>query len=219
MSWERTERTLSDLQERLGSAQTPEQCQAIGQLARDSLISLAQSGFRADTHWQNDKPIPSPTDSKRQLEAYVDFALAGGSKEEVCSFLRAAVQLSDALTHKRTATPKDTKLSVIATEAVIRFVATIEEHEFADGSAGWEGVEVRGRYFSWGGPKLHALDDRAPIPAPFEAIEAMRNAGHKPVFGLRDKLHRQDCCFVSLLQNRPRANSGLIPPHLASRRE
>lgn len=190
MSWERTERTLADLQERLGSAQTPEQCQAIGQLARDSLISLAQSVFRADIHWRSDNPIPSPTDSKRQLDAYVDFALAGGSKEEGRSFLRAAVQLADALTHKRTATPKDAKLCVIATDASIRFIATLEEHELADSAVAWEGVKSRGRYFAWDGPKLHALADRPPISAPLEAIEAIRNAGHKPVFGAREKLYQ-----------------------------
>lgn len=190
MSWERTERTLTELHERLMAAETPEQCQAIGQLARDSLISLAQSVFRVDRHWRSDKPIPSPTDAKRQLEAYVEFELAGGSKEESRAFLRAAVQLADALTHKRTATPKDAKLCSIATDAVVRFVAALEGHELADSSVAWEGVEVRGRYFAWDGPALHALDDRAAIPAPLEAIEAIRNAGHKPVFGVRDKLHK-----------------------------
>jgi hypothetical protein len=190
MSWERTERTLADLQERLASAQTPEQCQAIGQLARDSLISLAQSVFRADIHWRTDEPIPSPTDSKRQLDAYVGFVLAGKSNEEARGFLRAAVQLADALTHKRTATPKDAKLCSIATEALIRFVATLEDHELSNSRVEWQGVEIRGRYFAWDGPKLHALDDRPPIPAPLEAIEAIRNAGHKPVFGLREKLYK-----------------------------
>ena len=190
MSWDRTERTLTELHERLTAAQTPEQCQAIGQLARDTLISLAQSVFRVEPHWRSNKPVPSPTVSKRQLEAYVDVELAGGSKEEARAFLRAAVQLGDALTHKRTATPKDAKLCSIATDAVVRFVATLEGHDLRDSNVAWEGVEVRGRYFAWDGPTLHALVDRAAIPAPLEAIDGIRGAGHKPVFGTRDKLYK-----------------------------
>lgn len=190
MSWERTERTLSELNERLSSAETPEQCQAVGVLARDALISLAQSVFRPEIHWGVDEAVPSPTDSKRQLDAYLTFRLAGRSNEASRGFIRAAVQLADALTHKRTATPNDARLASLAVEAVIRFIAVLEEHELTDSQVDWEGVQVRGRYFAWDGPRLHALDDRAPIPAPLEAISALRDAGHKPVFGLREKLHQ-----------------------------
>jgi hypothetical protein len=52
----------------------------------------------------------------------------------------------------------------------------------------WKGVERRGRYFAWDGPTLHLLDDRAPIPAPEIAIEAIRQSGATPSFGRKDRL-------------------------------
>lgn len=176
--------------DRLRSAETPEQYQAIGQLGRDALVSLAQSVFRPEVHWRVSEPVPSATDSKRQLDAYLATSLAGGSNEETRSYVRSSVQLADALTHKRTATHTDAKVVAIATESLIRLVAALEDHELADSDVGWQGIQVGSRYFAWDGPTLHSLPDRPPIPAPLDAIEGIRTAGHKPVFGTREKLYQ-----------------------------
>jgi hypothetical protein len=190
MSWDRTERTLRDFRQRLATAETPEQCQAIGQLARDSLISLAQAVFRPDVHWRSAEPVPSSTDSKRQLEAYLAIAFAGGAQDEARSYARTSIQFADALTHKRTATPKDAKLAALAADSLIQLIALSEGHELADSEIEWQGVTTRNRYFAWDGPTLHGLPDRSAIPAPLEAIEALRAAGHKPLFGTRAKIHQ-----------------------------
>ncbi len=188
MSWERTQRTLLQFQQGLSTAETPEQCQAIGALARDALISLAQAVFEPTVHWHATDPPPSATDSKRQLEAYVAVAFAGGGKEEARSLVRSAVQLADALTHKRTATSKDARLAAVAAEAVIRLIAIAEDHELPGSDANWHGVQAGTRYFAWDGPQLHALPDRQPIPAPQTAIDALKASGHTPSFGRRDRL-------------------------------
>jgi hypothetical protein len=190
MSWDRTDRTLVELRQRLADAETPEQCQAVGQLARDALISLAQAVFRADLHLEPGQPVPSPTDSKRRLQAYVAVAFAGGSREEVRSYAIAAVHLADAVTHKRTAVLKDAKLASLAVHSLVRVIALAEGHELADSDVDWQGVKVRNRYFAWDGPALHGLPDRTAIPAPQEAIDAIRKLGHKPLFGRHDKLPR-----------------------------
>lgn len=52
----------------------------------------------------------------------------------------------------------------------------------------WASVEIRGRFFAWDGPTLHALEARSPIQAPEEAIAALRAAGHTPSFGRTSKL-------------------------------
>lgn len=52
----------------------------------------------------------------------------------------------------------------------------------------WRGVEVRGRYFAWDGLPLHSLKDWPPVPAPEFAIDAIRQLGHTPSFGRREKL-------------------------------
>jgi len=192
MSWDRTERTPRDLRERLSSAETPEQCQTIGQLARDAIISYRKRSFRPELHWRLPDPVPSVTDSKRQLEAYVAVAFAGGSNEETRSYARAAVQLADALTHKRTATSRDARMAALGAEFLIRLIALADSHELIDSHIEWQGVEARNRYFAWDGPTLHSLADRSPIPAPLEAVDALRAAGHKPVFGTSAKLlHHQ----------------------------
>jgi len=188
VSWERTQRTLLQFQQALSTAETPEQCQAIGALARDALISLAQAVFRRDVHWRTSDPAPSATDSKRQLEAYVSVAFAGSSNEEARSVMRAAIQLADALTHKRTATRKDAKLAAVAAESVIRLIAISEDHELPGSEVEWHGVTAGTRYFAWDGPQLHAVPDRQPVPAPNAAIEALKAAGHTPSFGRRDRL-------------------------------
>ena len=188
MSWDRTQRTLLQFQQALSTAETSEQCQAIGVLTRDALISLAQAVFRSDVHWRASDPAPSPTDSKRQLESYVAVAFAGAGKEEARSLVRSAVQLADALTHKRTATPKDARLAATATEAVIKLVAIADDHELAGSEAAWHGVHLGTRYFAWDGPQLHGLPDRQPIPAPQSAIDALKASGHTPSFGRRDRL-------------------------------
>ena len=190
MSWDRTDRTLRELRERTRLANTPEQYQAVGQMARDALVSLAQAVFQPDIHWRTSDQVPSATDSKRQLEAYLAVALPGASREETRSYARSAVQLADALTHKRSATQQDAQIAVIAVESVIRLIAALENHQLSDSDVEWQGVHAHSRYFAWDGPTLHALPDRQPMPAPLEAVEALRAAGHKPVFGLRDKLHR-----------------------------
>jgi len=138
MSWDRTERTLQQLNDALSRVDTPEQCQAAGSLARDALISLAQAVFRPEVHWRSSDPVPSATDSKRQLESYVVVAFAGGGNEEARSLVRSAVQLADALTHKRTATPKDARLAAIACESVMRLLAETEGYHLS-GSCGLAG--------------------------------------------------------------------------------
>src|SRR2546425_8887554 len=188
MSWERTERTLQHVHDALPHLQTPEQCQTVGSFCRDALISLAQAVFRPEVHWRPKDPAPSPTDSKRQLESYLTVTLAGASNEEIRSFARSAVQLADALTHKRMASPKDARVAAIATEFLIRLVAELEDHRLSDSILEWQGISVGQRYFAWDGPQVHALDDRSPIAAPHVAINAFKAAGHNASFTLKGRL-------------------------------
>jgi hypothetical protein len=88
-------------------------------------------------------------------------------------------------------------MAALGAEFLIRLIALADNHELTDSYVEWQGVEARNRYFAWDGPTLHSLADRSPIPAPLEAIEALKAAGHKPVFGTRAKLlqHQADGLF------------------------
>lgn len=188
MSWDRTERTLRQLVAASRSAQTEEQCQAVGALSVDALISLAQAVYRSEAHWRGPEPRPSSSDSKRMLEAYIETALSGPANEEFRAFARAAIKLAEALKHKRTASARDAAVVAIVIDCVVRVIAAIENHALPGSDVEWAFVEDRGRYFAWDGPELHALPDRSPIPAPQQAIDALKSAGHTPSFGLRNRL-------------------------------
>ena len=80
--WQRIDRTVGELRDRLASARNEEQFQAIGLLGRDTLISLAQAVHVSKKHPALDGVEPSSSDGKRKLEAYFAKELADGSNEE-----------------------------------------------------------------------------------------------------------------------------------------
>lgn len=79
--WQRVDRCVGELRDRLASASTVEQYQVVGLLGREALISLAQAVYVADRHPSLDGTQPSPTDGKRMLEAFIAVELAGGANE------------------------------------------------------------------------------------------------------------------------------------------
>lgn len=123
--WERVDRTVGETRDRLASATNEEQFQAVGLLCRDVLISLAQSVYVRERHPPLDRVEPSQTDAKRMLEAYIAVEFAGGANEEVRRHARAALDLANALTHRRTATFRDAAMCVEATTTVINVIAIL----------------------------------------------------------------------------------------------
>ena len=190
MNWDRTERSLGEMKRAVGQSTTPEQCQVVGQLGRDTLISLAQAVFVSTRDWRESGSLPSPTDSKRMLEAYCATAAAGGSASELRAFALAAIRLADALAHKRTATATDARTVALAVECAVGIVAELDAHVLVGSTSSWGGLHVGHRYFAWDGPTLHSLPDRAPIPAPREALTALGSVG-KVSFGRHDRLRDQ----------------------------
>lgn len=123
--WQRVDRTAAELRNRLASAQTEEQFQAVGLLCREMLISLGQAVFIAADHPTVDGVKASPTDAKRMLEAYVAATLAGSANEYVRKHARAAIDLALHLQHKRTAAFRDAAFCVEATISATNLVAII----------------------------------------------------------------------------------------------
>jgi len=124
--WERVERSIQEIQTRLSEAKKEEQCQAVGFLCRDTIITLAQAVFIPDKHPILDEVAVSKTDAKRMLEAYISFELAGSSNKSLRKYAKATLDLANELTHKRTATNKDAALCSTATLSLINFIGTIE---------------------------------------------------------------------------------------------
>ncbi|MCE5251982.1 hypothetical protein LLG96_17395 [bacterium] len=186
--WDYIHRAVDAINDRLLTADTEEDLQAVGLCCREALISLAQAVYDADTHPQTDSVTPSATDAKRMFDAYIAAVLPGSGNEEARKFARDAVALADALQHRRTAVRADGELAAAAVESVVRVVEIISGQE-PHSREPWQGVELQERYFAWSGPGLHALEDWPPVPTPSGLPDAIRAAGMVPSFCMRDRLY------------------------------
>lgn len=175
------------MNQRLLSAETEEDFQAVGLLGREALISLAQAVYEHDAHPTTDGVAPSPTDAKRMLEAFVAAALPGSGNEEGRRFVRSAVALADSLQHRRSAERADAEVLSAGVQSTVLLIEALAGR--VSSREPWEGVEIDGRCFAWAGPALHSLNDRQPIPTPAGLPDVLRSAGMTPSFGMRDRLN------------------------------
>ena len=123
--WIRVDRSLGEIKLRLVQASNEEQFQAVGLLCRETLISLAQVVYNKDQHPTNDSVIPSKTDAKRMLEAYISSVIPGKSNETLRRHAKASLALANNLTHRRTADFRLAALCAEATNAVVNIIAII----------------------------------------------------------------------------------------------
>ncbi|MCK5595194.1 hypothetical protein KAI19_03355 [bacterium] len=123
--WARVDRTIEEIRNRLSSATTEEQYQAIGLLCRDALISLAQSVYDPKKHPNMDGIQPSETDAKRMLKNYITSTLASSSNEAARKHAKAAYDLANDLQHRRTANFRQAALCTEATASIINVIAII----------------------------------------------------------------------------------------------
>jgi hypothetical protein len=123
--WERVDRSLNEIKNRIGSVRSEEQFQSIGLLGRETLISLAQVVFVPDKHKTIDGVEPSDTDAKRMLDAYISHMLPGETNENIRRHAKASLDLANDLTHRRTAEYRLAAMCAEATNAVVNIVSII----------------------------------------------------------------------------------------------
>lgn len=123
--WPRVDRGVYEIRRRLEQAETEEQFQAVGLLCREVLISAAQVVYDPQRHATEDGVVPSDTDAKRMLDAYIGTELQGGLNEGTRRHAKAALSLANDLQHHRTATFRDAALCAEATVSVVNISAII----------------------------------------------------------------------------------------------
>ena len=123
--WPRVDRTVGEIRQRLATAVTEEQFQAIGLFCREVLISLGQAVYDPESHNSCDGVKPSPTDAKRMIEAYIASELSGSSNEAARKHVKAAYEFAVGLQHHRTASFRDAALCAEATTSVVNAIAII----------------------------------------------------------------------------------------------
>jgi hypothetical protein len=121
--WAKVDRQLDSVRSRLETASSEEHFQTVGLLCRETLISLAQAVYEPTRHPVVDGSKPSPTDGKRMLEAYIGMEFAGEANEESRRHAKAALDLANALQHRRTATFRTAALCAEATTSVVNLIA------------------------------------------------------------------------------------------------
>lgn len=126
--WDRVDRTVFEMKNRLSSAQTEEQFQVIGMLGRETIITIAQQVFDRELHKMEDDVNPSETDAKRLIDAFLLYELSGQSNERTRKFARSAVDMANHLTHDRMATKRDASMCLISVTAVASLIKIIQEN-------------------------------------------------------------------------------------------
>lgn len=123
--WARVDRNVGEIRDRLASAATEEQFQAVGLLCREALISVGQEVFDPTRHPTSDGVTVSVTDFKRMIEAFIRVELGGSANEEARKHARSALNLAVKLQHQRTASFRDAAVCVEATSSVINIIAIV----------------------------------------------------------------------------------------------
>lgn len=123
--WAKVDRGLGEIRRALEKARNEEQFQAIGLFCRETLISLAQIVYDSSKHPTQNGVVPSNTDAKRMLEAYISTELAGGPNEYLRRHAKAALALANSLQHSRKANFRKAALCAEATTSVVNLVAII----------------------------------------------------------------------------------------------
>lgn len=124
--WERIERTIQQIKTQQLKASNEEQFQTVGLLCRETIITLAQTVFDPLKHPISDDVKVSKSDAKRMLDAYIAKELSGSSNDNLRKYAKVSLDLANELTHKRTASKRDSALCSNATLSLINFVGTIE---------------------------------------------------------------------------------------------
>jgi len=123
--WNRVDRTITEIRNRLAQATTEEHFQAVGLLCREALISTAQAVFDHNQHPTTDGIKASQTDAKRMLEAYIAAVLSGSTNDFLRKHAKAALDLAVHLQHRRTASFRGAAICVEATTSVVNLIAII----------------------------------------------------------------------------------------------
>lgn len=118
---------MYEMKRLLVSSINEEQFQTIGMLGRETLITIAQQVFDYNIHKTVDGIEASNTDSKRMLEAFLNYELAGSSNERTRKFAKSAVDMANHLTHDRTASKRDASMCLTSVTAVASLIKSIDE--------------------------------------------------------------------------------------------
>lgn len=100
----------------------------IGLRCRETILLLAKEIYVDELHHPKDYPGKiSPDDSKRMIDGYISFKLAGSNNDSKRKLLKSTSELANDLTHNKTATRFDALLALQATISLIGLIKIINQ--------------------------------------------------------------------------------------------
>lgn len=123
--WERIDRSIAEMQEKLPLADTEEKCNAIALIGRQTEILIAREVYNPDIHgrYDGDTEIGN-ADAKRMLKAYLDYEL--NNTDKITKWVKASFDLCNQLTHDFSATHRNVAICVCAVKSLAEVIKTIE---------------------------------------------------------------------------------------------
>lgn len=124
--WDKVNRQIGEARKRLAEASMVEHYQGVGHICREVIISLGQTVYDESRHKTTDDTIPSSTDAKRMIEAYVAIELKGSHHEELRRLSKATWDLAVNLQHKRHATCTEARCCLSSTQSLVDQIAAVD---------------------------------------------------------------------------------------------
>ena len=126
--WNGIKEAISKINKDCSLAYSEMEYQNIGNSCRNLVISVAQIVFNPEIHGKINKEGKelSKTDAIGMLTNYFTYNFSGSSNEFYRKYAKAANDLANMLTHKRTATKRDMLITVSATLSLVNLIGVME---------------------------------------------------------------------------------------------
>lgn len=123
--WLKVDRQIQQARLFLQQADSEEEYQSVGLVCREVLISAAQATYVRERYPPLDDVEPSEVDASRMIDAIIAVELGGSANQEARAHAKAALKLTLALQHKRTADFRTAALCAEATISVVNILAIL----------------------------------------------------------------------------------------------
>lgn len=123
--WEKVDKCISKMKSNLIKSTIKEDFQSIGHYGREVLITIAQNVFDKEKHKSPDGTDIGNADSKRMLEAYINYKFKGKKGDREKKFVKSAIDFANEITHRSTLNKIDAELcynAIVSTSNIIRII-------------------------------------------------------------------------------------------------
>lgn len=101
VGWPRVDEELAELRRHFESAQSPQDYSNVGNDVVSVLEALSAAVYIHERHQKGDDPEPPVASTKARLDRFIEVELPGSENAELRKLARAAIELAQAVKHRR----------------------------------------------------------------------------------------------------------------------